>query len=229
MHERAAEQARRAEEYRQARGAKRPKGAKAQAAQAQREQAAKEVSQSLREVFRKLASALHPDREPDAKERERKNELMQRVNAAYEANDLLTLLNLQLEIEQIDAAHLATLTPQRLAHYYQILREQLDELEAELRRFQQPFRMLMESWGARLTTEEVDRRLSADIGQLRAAILELETDLVAFRDPERLRKSLDEQELEEEFDPFEDLEEITALIDSLQPPPRKGGPRRRRR
>jgi hypothetical protein len=31
-----------------------------------------ELSQSIRAVYRKLASALHPDREPDAAERDRK-------------------------------------------------------------------------------------------------------------------------------------------------------------
>src|ERR1019366_7485439 len=90
--------------------------AKAEAARAQREQAAREVSQSLREVYRKLVSALHPDREPDADARQRKTLLMQRVNQAYDGNDLLTVLGLQLEIEQIDAAHLSSVPPQRLAH-----------------------------------------------------------------------------------------------------------------
>ena len=40
------------------------------------------ASQSIREVYRKLASALHPDRETDAAERVRKTGLMQRVTPA---------------------------------------------------------------------------------------------------------------------------------------------------
>ncbi len=39
----------------------------------------REASQSVRDVFRRLAGALHPDREPDAGERARKTALMQRV------------------------------------------------------------------------------------------------------------------------------------------------------
>jgi curved DNA-binding protein CbpA len=42
----------------------------------------------VREVFRKLASELHPDRETDPAEHARKTELMQRVNQAYKAGDL---------------------------------------------------------------------------------------------------------------------------------------------
>ena len=145
MQERADREAHLAEDRRNDRSAKRSKAsaAKAEAARAQREQAAREVGQSLRDVYRKLVSALHPDREPDADARQRKTLLMQRVNQAYDGNDLLTLLGLQLEIEQIDAAHLSSVPPQRLGHYNQILREQLAGLESELERCLQPFRNLL--------------------------------------------------------------------------------------
>src|SRR6185436_12237903 len=75
--------------------------AKPSAKQLKAEAEATHASQSVREVYRKLASELHPDRETDAAERERKTVLMQKVNQAYAAQDLLTLLQLQLDIEQI--------------------------------------------------------------------------------------------------------------------------------
>jgi len=200
--------------------------ARATGVQAEREQATREVSQSLRDVFRKLVSALHPDREPDAAERQRKNELMQRVNRAYETNDLLTLLGLQLEIEQIDATHLSSITPQRLAHYTQLLREQLANLEAEIERFMQPFLMAM-GWrsSSGLTPADVDRQLSADIAQMQIVLRQLHEDLVAFRDPNRLRRRLAEYELEAS-DPFDDLEALAVLTDGFQPPPRRRRSRR---
>lgn len=191
------------------------------AAQAERAQATRQVSQSLRDVFRKLVSALHPDREPDAAERARKNELMQRVNRAYEANDLLTLLGLQLEIDQIDAAHLSSLTPQRLAQYTQILREQLASLQAELAHAMQPF--LMATGGrvnSSLTPDDIDRQLSADIAQMQVILRHLQEDLVAFRDPARLRSRLAEYELETP-DRFDDLKHLADLIGDFQPPPRR--------
>ena len=89
-------------------------------------------SQSVREIYRKLASALHPDRETDEAERKRKTALMQRVNHAYAANDLLGLLELQLEIEQIDSDHLSNLPQERIKHYNRILAEQVNELEEEI-------------------------------------------------------------------------------------------------
>jgi hypothetical protein len=88
-----------ANQAREERRAKRKKSAKQLAAQAKQEAEQAELSQSIREVYRKLASALHPDREADPQERERKTALMQRANQAYGKNDLLKLLELQLELE----------------------------------------------------------------------------------------------------------------------------------
>lgn len=105
---------------------------KPSAAALKKEEQAKLASQSVRDVFRKLASSLHPDREIDPTERERKNALMQRANMAYEAGNLLQLLELQLEVEQIDEAHMAGLSEERLSHYNRVLKEQLDELKQEV-------------------------------------------------------------------------------------------------
>lgn len=110
----------------------RKKSAKQIAKEAKLEQEEKNISLSIREVFRKLASALHPDREPDADERKRKTDLMQRVNVAYGNNDLLQLLELQLEVEQIDESMINNISEDRLKHYNKILAEQSEELEMEV-------------------------------------------------------------------------------------------------
>jgi hypothetical protein len=68
------------------------------ASTAAREQAqaeAADADQMLRQIYRQLASAWHPDRETDERERRRKTELMGQANAAYERRDLLSLLRLQ--------------------------------------------------------------------------------------------------------------------------------------
>lgn len=111
------------------------------AAEKRREAEAQQATQSVREVFRKLASALHPDREPDAEARAAKTALMQKVNQAYAANDLLTLLELQLQIEQVDAGHVGRAGAQRLKHYNKVLAEQVAELKDEIVRVEAGFRM----------------------------------------------------------------------------------------
>ena len=105
------------------------------AAQKRAEEDEARISQTVREVYRKLAAALHPDRvAPDATlaERQRSTDLMQRANSAYEAGDLLALLTLQLQIEQVDIAHAASIAAAQVKHFNKVLAEQLRELEAEI-------------------------------------------------------------------------------------------------
>lgn len=129
-----------AEQQRDAHRAARPRKPGARERKAQ--EAAEQATQSVREIYRKLASHLHPDRESDPAERERKTALMQRVNQAYADNKLLDLLQLQLEIEQIDPAHIAGLSEARLTHYNRVLAGQLKELQQEVQAVQD--RCLME-------------------------------------------------------------------------------------
>lgn len=129
----------------------------------EREEAA-QATQSVREIYRKLASALHPDRETDSTERARKTALMQRVNQAYAANQLLELLQLQLEVEQIDRAHIAGLSEERLKHYNRVLAEQRAGLEQELSRTEEQlvFEFGLEPW-ARLKPADLQRELRAQL------------------------------------------------------------------
>ena len=119
-----------AEQQRAAHQARRRKKPSAREQKQQLE--AKQASQSVREIYRKLASSLHPDREADPAERERKTALMQRANQAYEGGNLLELLQLQWEAEQIDPARLASFSDERLKHYNRVLAEQLAELQHEV-------------------------------------------------------------------------------------------------
>ncbi len=99
-------------------------------AQAQAEQM--DARSAIRTVFRQLASALHPDREPDAQERERKTALMSEVNAAYEKNDLRTLLRLQMQTALSGAPAATPWADDRLAGMCLLLKEQVSALENDL-------------------------------------------------------------------------------------------------
>ena len=113
-------------------GGKPAKPKRPTAAQKRAEEDARRISQTVREVYRKLASALHPDRVTDEAERASRTAQMQRANTAYEAGDLLALLELQLQIEQVDIAHVAGIAAQQVRHFNKVLAEQLGELEREI-------------------------------------------------------------------------------------------------
>ncbi|MBS3935520.1 MAG: J domain-containing protein [Sulfuritalea sp.] len=192
------------------------------AAEEKRAAAEKEVSQSVREVYRKLASALHPDRSGGDLAPERKTELMQRVNMAYDKGNLLELLNIQLEIEQIDADHLANLSAERMAHYIQVLREQHAELKAELDNVLAPYRRLV-PFNRKILPVHVDLSIDGEVVRQTNELRHLEADLLSFADPKQLAQALKDYEPDAGFDPFLAL---GALMDSFgAPPPR---PRRRK-
>ena len=139
---------------------------------------AETTSLSIREVYRKLASALHPDREPDAAERARKTTLMQRVNQAYASKDLLQLLELQLELEHIDAKAIAGLSEDRLKHFNKILREQLAELEQEMLQYVLPLRAALDlPRHVALSPESVLPCLQRDIAGMKQDVKRMKLEL----------------------------------------------------
>jgi hypothetical protein len=161
------------------------------AAQLRREVEAQQATQSVREIFRKLASALHPDRETDAGQREVKTVLMQKVNQAYAGNDLLTLLELQLQIEQIDAGHVANASAQRLKHYNKVLSEQLGELRVEVERVEIGFRIdfgLEAGWG--MNPRKLGELLEQNVRQLRAELAQQQRDMRMLADPAATKRWL---------------------------------------
>jgi hypothetical protein len=185
------------------------------AAEEQRAAAEKAVSQSVREVYRKLASALHPDRSGGELTPERKTALMQRVNKAYDQGNLLELLNIQLEIEQIDADHLANLSAERMGHYIQVLREQHAELKAELNNVLARYRRLV-PFRHKILPVHVDMSIDGEAVRKQIELKQIESDLVAFADPKQLAQALKDYEPADAFDPFMAL---GALMDGFGAPP----------
>ncbi|AEI48213.1 J domain-containing protein [Runella slithyformis] len=114
----------------------RPKTQKQLDREAKRELEARNSTKAVRTIYLDLVKAFHPDRETDEAEKDRKTEIMQRVTEAYEKNDVLTLLRLQLELERIDQSHIESLAEAHLNYYNKILREQTKELEEQYEQLQ---------------------------------------------------------------------------------------------
>ena len=163
-------------------------------ARQRREAEAQQVTQSVREIYRKLASALHPDREPEGPQRVAKTLLMQRVNQAYEAADLLALLELQLEIEQIDASHIAQASASKLKHYNKVLSEQLDELKLEIEQVELGFRMeSMLEFDGPMNADMLVRLIDQRRRQWQAELKRQQRDMQMLDDVEATRRWLKQQ------------------------------------
>lgn len=100
--------------------------------QVQLEEAQKMAGQSLKTIYLKIASVIHPDREQDEQKRIEKTELLQQANRALEEKDLLRLLKLRAYTEQDDQKQAVKVANEHLKSYNLLLEEQIEQLQFEI-------------------------------------------------------------------------------------------------
>lgn len=184
-------QAEQRREAAEARKATRKKSARQAASAARRETRTAQIGKTLQEIYRKLARLLHPDHELDPVERDRKTQLMQQVNIAYERKDLLGLLELQLRFEQVDEAHISSVAEDRLIHFNSLLAEQVRQLQQEVAGVEEPWRMQLDAPpSAKLTPAKVQAALRRDLRELAAELAQIQGDLARLSDPRQLKSWL---------------------------------------
>ena len=183
-----ARQARR--EQRQARGKAKASRRRQQDAPAEEPSLDAQADVVLRRMYRQLASALHPDRETDPVQRQRKTELMGQANAAYERRDLLALMRLQglQTAQEVEAGPQAK---RRLEAMTALLRQQVADRERE-----RAARQTELAWAFDLPPGGVARQpdlrlhLQAQVAQTQSAIVSLQQDLERLDDLAALRRWL---------------------------------------
>jgi hypothetical protein len=183
----------REQQRREARAANRKKSGSQTARQRQARQDSLDADAALRTIYRKLASALHPDREPDEAERARKTQLMGRVNAANDAKDLLALLRLQLEVEQIDPGAIARMADDKLRHYNRMLKEQLKTVQQELAMQQSRLRHEWQLPYADISAKTLQASLRLELQRLQRQIEAMRGDLRLMQDDKYLKAWAKEQ------------------------------------
>lgn len=213
--------------------ADRASAARRHKAQQRDARAQQEAAQSVREVYRRLASTLHPDRESDPVQRDRKTQRMARVNAAYEHGDLLALLTVQREVEQLAPGHRPGLPDRRLKHHCRVLKDQLTALEAHTRQITGPLAFRLGMPHARVKPGDLRRLLDQDIATVRLARKHLAQDFDGLRTPALRPACLRELEIDDPdraVDPAEAMLAFRAHQEATPSaaatPPRRG--RRRR-
>ena len=148
------------------------------------------IRESIRALYRKLASALHPDREPDPDKRNHKTALMQRANHAYENDRLLPLLELRRELDPGQGAW-AGEDEQAVKLYTKALRHELNALEEEVMVTEMDFRMRFAvDPDVSLTPRNALKTLTAEIKETRAMARSLERELADIADRASLKRWL---------------------------------------
>ncbi len=184
-----ANQARRREAAAQRKAKKKPRALQAET-QAQREDA----ETSLRQLFRQLASTLHPDREPDAQRRLTKTALMSEANAAYERRDLVALLEIQGKALGVDALAQSQSSDDKLAALTQLLKQQVADLERERAKRSEGLAAEFElAPGFKLSAPVLHARLQAKVSELEQELASMHRDLAQVQDDAGLKRWLNDQ------------------------------------
>ena len=97
-----------------------------------REQAQKMAEQSLKTVYLKIASIIHPDREQDEQLKVEKTVMLQHANQAYEQQDLFYLLKLQIQVEQNRGVTQKGLSNEQAKFYKLALDAQKQQLDGQI-------------------------------------------------------------------------------------------------
>ena len=153
-----------------------------------------DANTALRTVYRQLASALHPDREPDETERLRKTALMSAVNAAYDRKNLSELLQLQLQLAQIDSTALSRIADDKLNAMCLLLKEQVEALQEDEAQAQFEIRHYL---GVNdldhISAESLARALAIQLRDKEHEVDTLERDLRRIQNEAELKRWLKEQ------------------------------------
>ncbi len=121
------EQQQAAQQARKERIAEKPKTA----AQLKKEAAEKEMSKTTKQIYMDLVKNFHPDQEQDEKEILRKTAIMQEVVAAYQEDNFIKLLELQMTLLENRENSLSKLDDKQLKHFTKVLQEQYRVLREE--------------------------------------------------------------------------------------------------
>ncbi len=92
------------------------------------------VKKTAKQIYINLIRHFHPDKEPDEQRRLEKTEIMKQITAAYEADDHLRLLELQMTLLRDRNNVYADFDNPQLKYFNQTLQQQVAELEMELHR-----------------------------------------------------------------------------------------------
>lgn len=179
------ERMRQAEQYARQRAEPHARGADGGRGQAGQPHPKRAALPSVREIFRKLVSVLHPDRETDAEAHARKTALMQRANQAYQNNDLLQLLEIQIEVAQIDQKDINALDDDQATTYVDALKAQVTRLQHDVAAAAEPF--LGRGFQGRATPKAALNELDEEVRDINERVYVLETELAELASPKGIK------------------------------------------
>jgi hypothetical protein len=134
-----------------------------------------ELQKLKRGIYLELVKRYHPDKYPDKAEKEKANETMQRITAAFDADDLFALFKLQLELGTALQAHeIHNLAEKQLKSVNHSLELKLNALQSEINVMKSQMSDMFQMHFNRLTKEAIDLAFRRKKSQMLASLSKLE-------------------------------------------------------
>ncbi|MCU0325461.1 MAG: hypothetical protein MUF45_09450 [Spirosomaceae bacterium] len=122
------------------------KTAKQLNAEAKRAEEEKLLEQDAKSIYMRLIKKYHPDLEQNEELKQEKTLIVQSVTKAYQENDFLGLLKLQVELLEEGETDASSLAEDMLARYNKILQKQLNEIQTQIMQIKMSSDDLMENF-----------------------------------------------------------------------------------
>ena len=212
-----------------------PRSSQAQAEAERQEAGAADAKARLTKLFRRLASTLHPDRPTDETQaqRDHKEFLFKLAAAARDAGDMLTLLEIELElgVAQRGATSVGDtegMESEHLAAYLQLLDTQTKNVKSQIAQILLRLGLDPNARKAQLKPAVVTQALDAKIALAQKALYAVNADIALFEDPQEVRGAIallwEAISMTYEPEPYFEADESFSSFDYVP-----SGSRRRRR
>ena len=157
------------------------------------------TSRAVRSIYLDLVKTYHPDLEPDEEEKIKKTAIIQEITAAYQKNNLLELLKMQIDTDHTADAPLENLTKNELTYYNKALKQQLEYLDNEKVLIQNKLAVLCQIPSQHIQSFNIaDIQFNSIINQAKSEIKNIKNTMAAWKDITRLKAYLKTYQIPEE-------------------------------
>ncbi|GAA5001608.1 molecular chaperone DnaJ [Acinetobacter puyangensis] len=162
--------------------------------------AQQQAKKSLKSIYLQLTALIHPDREQDEQKKIEKTELMQKVTEAYKQKDLLALLQIQIELDQLNADNIGKLAKQQLELYNLNLEQQSGKIQEEIESIIYSFdwRKTISPYKTKITVSDLKSKYRIELNEVNQFIRLSQNRVELFSSAESIKVFLRHYRIDED-------------------------------
>jgi len=170
------------------------------AAEENRQAAEEAVNKTAKQIYRDLIRHFHPDQEQDEQKRLEKTEIMKQITVAYDEDDHLKLLELQMTLLSERDNVFANFEENQLKYLNDVLKKQVQELDMELQMCSPPMSGNMYAMLYHPLPYMMQQQIERHIKQQKKCVKTVQNTIELVLTAKGLKQYVKDYDLEEEVD-----------------------------